>query len=109
VLDSDPPIKIVAISAVEAVEGDCTGAATEVIGSSSEGSEASNGDAWASGTNDLQLWVFSRQGYYNSGNKIFYAYARQLVIDKCGKITDVSGEVRIEIFTTEVCETDVTP
>lgn len=72
----------------------------DTIGSNAKGAEAADATAWTSGgANGLRLWVQTRQAYYHDGNKIWYAYARQLRYTPAGQLYSVSAETRIAIET----------
>ena len=70
------------------------------IGSNAEGYEAEESTAFtADGTNACSIWVTSRVGYFHSGNKKLYGYARKLVFDKSGRLASITGETRYIIDT----------
>jgi len=73
------------------------------LGDDTEGAEAASSDSWDSGGSDgLSLWVQVRQGYYDSGDQKWYAYARNLIFDAAGRLFTVSAETRITVDVPEV-------
>lgn len=74
--------------------------AVQGMGANSVGVEAASSDAWvAGGTNGLAVWIETRQRYFNTGNKTWYAYARLFTYDALGKLYSVSAETRFTIDT----------
>ena len=73
-----------------------------VVGAASEGTEAAETTIWdvtnqPSGKDGLELWVQSRAGYFDAGNKKLYAYLRKVTLDSEGRVVLVSAETQVEI------------
>jgi hypothetical protein len=70
------------------------------LGAASEGAETADTTTWTSGAaneNGLEIYVFSRVGYFTSGDNKLYGYARKLIFDRSGRLHSVSAETRVEI------------
>jgi len=110
-IDADPPIEydITAKSIrfklglpLDPADGDMTS-----LGSAAEGSEAAesttiNFAADLAG-NGLRLYMVSRVGYFESGDKTLYAYIRELRFDPYGRLAEVSAETRVAVDAAEEC------
>lgn len=82
-----------------------TGSPT-ALGSSSEGSESADSSTWTRGlatTDGVTLWVTCRVVWNETGDKVLYSFARQLLFDSCGLLRKISAETRINVDTAGPC------
>ena len=71
----------------------------DTVGSTAEGSEAAEGTTktFGSDSKGLTLYMTSRIGYYDAGDKTLWGYVRELRFDEGGHLYYVSGETRVSV------------
>jgi hypothetical protein len=79
------------------------GAAWTLVGVGALGAESPMSDSWSSGgANGAKIWIETRQRYYASGSKQWFAYGRLFVFDSGGRLFSVTQEFRWTVEIPEV-------
>ena len=72
------------------------------VGTTDE-TDAAQADTWAVGDGTLKVIMLTRMAYNHEGDEKLYGYYRDFKYDAYGRLTSVSGEVRVIIETPKIC------